>query len=55
MPTQLEANATDCNQIRQDSTDLGIWGFSPFINFFYFLINIFDILEIFDLSDKFIT
>ena len=40
--------ATDFNQIRQESTDLGILDFLSIFYFFYFL-------ETYDLSDKFIT
>ena len=46
---------TDFSQIRAFSTDFGNWDNSPFINYFYFLINKFDFFDIFDLSDKFIT
>jgi len=46
---------TDFSQIRAFSIDLGNWEYSPFINYFDFLINKFDFLEIFDLIDKFIT
>ena len=38
----LKANEIDLESIGQDSTDLGVWEFSPFIEFFYFLINNFD-------------
>ena len=53
--TLSEADETDFNQMGANPTDLGIWEYSPFINYFYFLINKFDFLEIFYLSDKFIT
>ena len=46
---------TDFSQIGAFSTDLGNWEYSPFINYFDFLINKFDFLEIFDLCDKFVT
>ena len=46
-PTQSEADETNFNQIGAFSTDLGKWEYSPFIDYFYFLINNFDFLEIF--------
>ena len=38
---------TDFGQIEAFSTDLRNWEYSPFINYFDFLINKFDFLEIF--------
>ena len=49
------ADETDFSQIGANPTDLGIWEYSLSINYFDFLINKNDFLEIFDLSDKFIT
>ena len=40
--SQSEADETDFNQIEANPTNLGIWEYSPFINYFYFLINKFD-------------
>ena len=38
-PSLFEADETDSNQIRANPTDLGFWEYSPFINYFDFLIN----------------
>ena len=38
-PSLSKANETDFNQIGANPTDLGFWEYSPFINYFYFLIN----------------
>ena len=54
-PSKFEPDETDFNQIGANPIDLGIWEYSLFINYFYFLINKFDFYKIFDLSDKFIT
>ena len=39
MPSLSEVDETDFNQFGANPTDLGIWEYSPFINYFDFLIN----------------